>query len=336
MTSKNQNRNGITTAIIFTGEIRTLKKTISFMKNNLIITGKEYIFATLDSENDRDKKDAEFMMKKWFGNQLISIDWLNSSRDHFLMNSMYNLTNFIKQDWWKRFLTRGGSMIEYYQMFVSYTKIIEHEMKQGKKYDFIFRCRTDTIFNIPLDYNWLYIKEETIKNRINTIKTILSTNNNEKIFTIFMSTLLNFGVENLEKKDFEIMYKQDSMEAQLFDPCDYLLTEIIKTLDCGLIKKYICNGRYILTIRKNLMYLCKRDFFHVIPSIGVCYGMVQQIGNKQQFNAESQFRLFCKNSGLSVFNYNNHYDNSSLYEYDEKKFIQNGKCLAKMYCIVRK
>ena len=70
--------------------------------------------------------------------------------------------------------------------------------------------------------------------------------------------------------------------------------------------------------------------------------------NKQNdpycYNSETQFELMCQHSKLSVFDYGDHTDDSSLYKYDESTFFDGvvteneplGKCKARLYCLVRK
>jgi hypothetical protein len=41
--------------------------------------------------------------------------------------------------------------------------------------------------------------------------------------------------------------------------------------------EYIHHGRYILTFRRNLLYIVKRDFFDIIPSLGYSYGLVRHL-----------------------------------------------------------
>jgi hypothetical protein len=113
-----------------------------------------------------------------------------------------------------------------------------------------------------------------------------------------------------------------------------------KIPDIENLNDYIKNGSYILTLRSNLLYIAKRDFFYLIPSLGTFYGYMRypEIDPVYWWNAECQFEGACYNSNLNIHNYSTMFDEKSLYEYDEKRYFDlNYNILnpVMLYCLVR-
>ena len=96
----------------------------------------------------------------------------NSIQDNLLNNMQINKKNY-------NYLKTSGSMIEYYQLYLSYQSLLEYEKSQNIKYDYVVRLRTDVIYTQPLTFNFinfpLSCKEsfnfeiEDFKNNITTI-----------------------------------------------------------------------------------------------------------------------------------------------------------------------
>jgi hypothetical protein len=106
---------------------------------------------------------------------------------------------------------------------------------------------------------------------------------------------------------------------------------------------YLHHGRYILTIRKNNLYIVRRDLFHLIPTLGTMYGFMRSpIADDYWFNAEGQFRDACYYSCLSIFEYSTAFEEKSLaypHQWNEADFFDlNFECIhpRMLYCVVRK
>ena len=109
------------------------------------------------------------------------------------------------------------------------------------------------------------------------------------------------------------------------------------------LNQYLKQGRYILTIRKNNLYIIRRNLFFMIPSLGTMYGLPRSpAADDYWFNAECQFRSACYYSGISIFDYSSLFEEKSL-EYADKwreaDFFDlefNVINPTMLYCIVRK
>lgn len=228
---------------------------------------------------------------------------------------------------WIQYLKESGSMIEYYQLQTAYRNIMNYEYHNKFKYDYVIKCRTDTIFCQKITFNWLNFTDQVINDRINTIRDVLNTNegnegnkDNEsehlnKIKSIFMNTLL---------------YDTLPCKEHLLNivTCDHYIENTNASNGSNILdmlnSDYINNGRYILTIRVNLLYICKRSLFNLIPSLGTFYGFLQNDHITQYwFNSEQQFVNVCINSYMSIYNYSTYYEEDSLYKYETNKYFSD-------------
>jgi len=338
-------------ATFYTGSVRTLNKTLPYFLNNVLNASKNiqvHIYIVIDAKKE-DRPAVESLLKSKLHSHLISLVWFDHSDPHYTITKQWNLQNIFLEGW-RPYLNNSGSMLEYYQLLLAYQSMLKYEWQKNFQYDYIFRTRTDSVVNTKLDFSWLNLNIEDIKTRIEYIKTQNYTNtdtkySNEDVFKLFMATIYNPKLfHKIDNTDLIVSLDKTKSLASKIDTYDYKLVKAIKTLDPTKIKDFVSNGRYILTIRKNLMYVCKRNDFHLIPMLGVMYALNHHLNDNYTYNAESQFEMMCQYSRLSVFDYGDHLDDSSLYQYEESKFFDGekteneplGKVKARLYCLVRK
>jgi hypothetical protein len=316
-------------AVIYTGALRTVEKTIKYLKKNLILNDNVHIFACL--ENDSNKPTEEWM--KWFheqlGDNLKDIAFGSIRHDGTFINLRERILSFLNiSDNWKAYLRNSGSMIEHYQIWLTNQIMCNYEQKNNFRYDYVIRCRTDTIFGKPIDFSWLNYTEENINERLTKIKNILIQNkinyDCNQLLYYFMTTIINEDlIENIQNIDISNTYNE------------------LKNINdsSAFIKNYIDTGRYILTIRENLLYIVKRDYFSLIPSIGLLFGTLRYAKEDPiWYNSEGQFKAACYNSQLMIFDYTTSFENKSLYEFDRSLYFDedyNLKVNNLLYCIVR-
>jgi len=315
-------------AVLFTGALRTIKKTIRYFKENVLLNSDVHIFVCV--QNDTDTPDIEWneWITKEMGQNVKNIEWFNiTQHPHWLQNREYLLSNMAIGEHHKHYLRNSGSMIEYYQLQLAYIKMTNYELLNNFKYDYIIRTRTDTVFAKPIDFHWLNWSDNDVKNRIELVRKELVESNitasHENIIRYFMNTLLSDTlINNIYKLTGSFYQNRDSLPS----------------LDN--LNNYIKNGAYILTFRSNLLYVVKRDLFYLIPSLGTMYGFLlsDKTDPSYRWNAESQFQAACYNSNLTIFDYSAEYDEKSLYEYDEKKYFDTEFNILNphmVYCLVR-
>lgn len=319
-------------AVIYTGEIRTFEKTINFFQRNVLRGDSNvHVFATLQS-NEKDRYGK--MLFEKIGENLKSLEWLEKDDAKWLSIKHRQLEKMNIWQELKLYLSNGGSLIEYYQLKLSYQKLVEYEKNNNITYDYIVRCRTDTIFNKPIDFSWLSLSDKDIEERMSKIPV---TNVTEKL-VYFMATIVSGDLLNNFSDLVEIYsdspFPQESYYLSMYDK--YLRNYLANTSNHNL-REYINKGRYIIAIRKNLLYIVKREFFNNIPDLGERYGEYNFFKNEYWWNAESQFRSACAESFLSIFNYDTHSEEKSISNYREEDFFKNGEIINKnsLYCLVR-
>jgi hypothetical protein len=327
-------------AIILTGSLRTFKRTSKFTKRNILdCVGDNDLFLCI--QNDSEEKDEKW--EEWIRSEfncIKSIIWFSPAyyQEWFRWRDK-QLDNIILEDYWKNYLKRGGSMIEYAQLQIAYTNMVDVEYKGNFRYDYVVRTRTDSIFSKPVDFHWLKWNIEDIRERKDKIRdklmefNLLSKESKDKdIFRSFMCTIISDDV---------IPNLPNIMTEYVPNP-----TEISCPTTAEEIYEYIHKGRYILTIRKNHLYVIRRDLFYTIPSIGYFYGCLKShMSDECWFNAEGQFRDMCHYSCVSIFEYTTLFEEKSLsmpYEWNESDFFDDDfeikeDCKDKiLWCCVRK
>jgi hypothetical protein len=316
-------------AVLYTGALRTIEKAIKFFKENVVLDENVHIFACIQNDTGKSNEEWTRWIQETLGKNLKHLQWF-SKRDPTWWALQESLVNdLVITDRWKTYLKTSGSMIEYYQMFHAYKQLNRFEAVHGFKYDYILRCRTDSVFVKPIDFHWLHWDESTIEQRIARVKEGLVLKNLEinpsTIFTYFMNTMIHDNtLENIPNIMAELVSGPGFTPPST--PEEY--------------KVYIKEGNYILTMRKNIQYIVRRDLFCIQPSLGVTYGLWKRPGtmNPNWFDAESQFEAINWHAGLTLLSYDTALEDLSLYNYSTETFFKEDGSLkheSMLYFIIR-
>ena len=315
-------------AVIFTGALRTIKKTIRYFKQNVLLNSDVDIFACIQNDTETSNEEWDQWLKQEMGDHLKHTQWFSLS-DHtdWLSLRDKSLSNLTIDEGWKNYIKNSGSIIEYYQMYLAYLKMCHYESGHSK-YDYIIRMRTDTIFAKPVDFHWLNWSDEQVEQRINRINEELTLSEieltPENTLKYFMSTIISDDlIGNIRNVISRYIPNQTSPIP--LSPSD--------------LNNYIKNGLYILVIRANNLYILRRNLFNFIPSLPYMYGFLRSPYNDDYwFNSENQFQAACYFSNLALFDYNTLFEDKSLYEYDEKRYFDLDFNIINpymLYCLVR-
>lgn len=318
-------------AVLLTGALRTIRKTIKYLKKNLLLTSDVDVFMCVQNDSSEiNKLEWEKWFKETIGLHLKSLDWFSlDSYPEWVKQRDTLIEHILIPEEWKSYLRSSGSMIEYVQLQISYLKMSLFEQENNFNYSYIVKSRTDTIYTKPIDFHWLHWTDAQIEFRIENVIDEMKFNNielNDKnIVKYFMTTIFSDDlILNIKDMISEMIESRDGPFPNLTP----------KELN-----NYIKFGSYILTIRANNLYIVRRELFSLIPSLGTMYGMLHYPQEDEYwFNAENQFRAACYNSNLTIFNYDNLFEGKSVYEYDEKRYFNSNYDLKQsrmMYCIVR-
>ena len=315
-------------AVILTGALRTIKKTIKYFKQNVLIGSNVDVFMCIQNDTSLSNEEWETWIRNEMNGHLKHITWFSLSahqqwihfRDNLLSHSLIDNN-------WKEYLKNSGSMIEHYQMYLCYLEMCKYESLNGH-YNYIIRCRTDTIFGKPIDFHWLQWTDHQVEQRMAKINLELHQLGKEitpiNTLKYFMNTIISDSlIDNIPNIDSEYV------------PAKHTSVPIHPSV----LNDYIKNGEYILTLRANLLYIVNRDLFQIVPGLPFLQLFLHSPQNTAYwFNSEEQFQAICYLSNLTIFNYSTNYEGTSLYEYDEKKYFDDNYNLISphlLYCLVR-
>lgn len=311
-------------AVLFTGALRTIRKTLPFLKQNVLLNKETVMFACCQNDSDVPDTEWEQWLAEEIGTALLSFQWFQPSDPHWLSTRDRQLANMAIGASTQHYLQTSGSMIEYYQLQTAYTAMCAHEFTSHTKYEYVVRVRTDTIFAHPIDFHWLQWTEEEIAQRLDSIRAQQPDATDSRLLQYFMTSVIaDDTIDNLAN----------------FTGCCHLGRSPEPAL--SELREYLLRGSYILTFRKNLLYIARRDLFYCIPALGSLYGLFTSPHTLPHFrwNAESQFQAACYHSNVAIFDYCTPLEDQSLYMYDEQRYFDTDfkiHNLLILFCLVRR
>jgi len=323
------------TAILFTGALRTVKKTMRYLKQNLLLHREVHVFACLQNTSSDSTDTWNIWLRTVLGAHCISITWIDQTvlsqwepqREHLLRMMS------ISEDW-KNYLRNSGSMIEYLQLQYAYLAMCNYEQLLGFQYDYVIRARTDTVITKPLDFHWLRWSDDEVEERMELIYQTLvkmgMDNGPTSVFSYFMSTVLSDDlIPNLKQLRIGYLPSHSASKQDVPSTAHQL-------------NKYLRSGKYILTVRKNVVYVVRRSLFHMIPALGSLYGTFRSPHSDHcWFNAECQFQGACYHSGLTSHEYSSAFEELPIEQREAWKegdyFDTDFNCRHShmLYCVVR-
>lgn len=289
-------------AIIYTGEVRTIKKVIDTFRQNVLVDPERHVYAILQSE---DTKVYDSFVKDKLKNHLKFIQWFDKNNTTWSLLSD-NLINAMDIDAsWKHYLQHGsGSMVEYYQMYLAYLEIEKYEKANNIKYDYIFRIRCDCIVTRLISFAWKNYTLDDVNNICNDITV--------KHGNIDFNTLANVFMTSI--------YDPIRLNVTTNVTNNYLATPLCNNYK-GILA-LLHKEKYLITFRENVMYFANRDTFRDIYKLGIEYGKFKST-HSHWFDSETQLKLRCTNCGIHVFDSGTTKEIKSLYEYDANNYYDN-------------
>jgi hypothetical protein len=318
------------TVVILTGQLRTIRKTMRFLKRN-VVTGHQDVFACLQNDTQESEESWETWLREeiptfkriiWFSNERCP-EWIPIRTRLVEAMAISNL--------WKDYLKTSGSMIEYYQLYLAYHAMEHYEQRHGR-YDQLVRMRTDSIFCKMIDFHWLDWTVSDIASRWNEItkrleQPVKSAVTHSQVFHTFMGTLLSDDLLT-------------NLPSLLLRTLPHEGAVIPNTMEE--VYEYLHRGRYLIGVRTNNLYVVRRDLFHLIPALGTMYGLFRgPHEDPYWFNAENQFVNACYHSNLTVHTYSTVLEEHSLAypsQWREEDFFVEGepRYPEMLYCVVRR
>lgn len=289
-------------AVVLTGALRTIKSAERFHVRHVLRACPEAtadVFACVQNDTKMPHEDWTAWLQEVFSvSGACHVEWYT----RVMESTWFQIRNRLLERMdispsWKHYLAASGSMLEYYQLYLAYLRMCTVEQKQGWTYDFVIRVRTDSVFAKPVDFHWLkWTPEECAARWTRVSDAIRKPEDHRDVLPAFMATLLSDDVipnlPNIERGG-----------------------EFSATVTKDTVAHYLQHGQYILTFRRNNLYIVRRSLFSLIPSaLAFAYGTLGRYTTEPDywFNAECQFKAVCRAANLDVFDYHTNLEDASL------------------------
>jgi hypothetical protein len=123
-------------AILLTGALRTIRKTMRFFKRNVLCDREKHevaVFACIQNDTAGTEEGWVTWLKQEIGPCLLDVTWFSLERSpHWVTQRDLCLAHLPQvEEGWKEYLRKSGSMIEYYQLQLAYMKMCHTEGKGG-------------------------------------------------------------------------------------------------------------------------------------------------------------------------------------------------------------
>jgi hypothetical protein len=272
-------------AVLYTGQVRTMNNTINYIQN--VVRNKDsHLFGVIQADDGNFEHYSSLIHEKINDSvkSLISYDkgaYIPLREE--LLNNMHIEGN---GEFWKNYLRNSGSMIEYNQLYLAFNEMKKYEELNNIRYDYVIRLRTDVVITRTIDFSWLTLTEEQVESKVNRLKEIYPDYS--------VSRLMN----NLLCEERRSFVNRSDLSVEVSDIIDY-----------------IKNGRYIISLRKNVFYIVKRELVDDFIDIGIKYGSIKDYAYDNWFDAESQLELFLKRANITYFDSVTEVEGDSLYKY---------------------
>jgi hypothetical protein len=312
-------------AIFYTGLVRTLESTIphivNFLNNENYINNCEFgIFCSLQSNSVNEQNYINQTLLANFGNKIKSISWIDKNANEWQNLSTQLVSNIDISESWKGYLLSSGSMIEYYQMYNSYSYMKNYERENNINYDFVLRLRTDVILKDKINFNFQSFTPSLIKEQLIKAQNILNKDSfiNKDVFNYFMNT---FAINNRKTYDInKISISQ--IHENSFDGLQKI--DLNEEEYVNALYNYIQNGDFLLTLRNNVVYFGKAKVFEKIHKLGINYGAYKIAEEPTYwFNAECQLSGICRENNIDYYSSVTNLEGDSLYNYNQSNYFDN-------------
>lgn len=320
---------GMRVAVLYTGALRTVRKTLRYLKENVLSVNHHVdLFACVQNDTDQPDSVHQSWLCDELRDRLVALRWFKlDDFPGWVVWRNKTLEALPISDRWKSYLATSGSMIEYLQLHVAYQDLVAAELRQATRYDYIIRLRPDNMVAKPMDFHWLTWSDQQVADRLAVIRSTPGVPDDDlSVLHLFMVTVFD--------------------DTLLSDPASLIGKTRWRHSDAAVpsaaadVNQYLRAGWYILTMRKNNIYVVRRDLFHLVPGLAYLYGSLRSPLEEQNWwwNSESQFENACYHSGLTMHDYNTTVEDRSLYEYDAARYFDEAGNVVNprlVYCLVR-
>ena len=304
-----------------------MAQTIPWLKSNLIdpLVGRVKVFACLQLDGRRTGarghdfsscEQAKEFLQLELGESLASLRWFSHDDPWYLANrdlAMARMRGTVSKEFREYLGLRSGSMVEYYQMQLSYVDMQDFEQSAGSEFVYVMRMRPDVVPCKRIDFAWLDLDGAAVAKRLARLSELGCPA--KSLAGAFMATLLQ---EDLVENFAKVIVQEEHCGLAVPD-----------SANPEALADYVRMGHYALTFRRNMAYIVRRDLFRVVPALGTCYALLRG-PTTHWCDAESQLRAIFLASGLSVYDYETVLESESLYSYRHVKYFEADGALRKL------
>jgi len=300
-------------AVLYTGETRTIRKAITYVHHIYHENPHADFFAVLQCPEE-ERAEIRQLLETHLGNRLKSVEWFDKNNQGWLNLRTILLDRMAITPQWRNYLENSGSMIEYFQLYLAHNAILAYETAANIRYDFVMRTRPDVILNKPLCLQHL-VNSENYPSIMEEARKCATDEQN--VLYMFMNALVDPG-RIAHAKHLHSNHSTEKYYRDCVDKIDDLAT-------------YVRHGKYLISLRNNVVYITNRENMDAIAKLGYEYGKYRMEGNDYWFNAESQLETICLNNQIALYNSTTDLENASLYEYctanyfDETGALKSGE-----------
>jgi hypothetical protein len=188
----------------------------------------------------------------------------------------------------RAYLEDSDALLEYFRIYKAYSAMVKHEYANKTRFDYIVRIRPDAIFCAPIFFpSHCNLSSDSFSTRLSHIRQKY-TSPNEILAILIHSFFLPHRVESKKPVDF--------MAHSLDD-----LDRLVPSQDEKKLLEFIENGKYMITIGKNLMFVTPRRHFGMLACLGVSYGQHFLPNFKQWLDPPAQFQICALLNGYTIF-----------------------------------
>ena len=325
--------------ILFTGQIRTLKKTIENFKKNILDNNpihNIHIFAVLEYPSNLDPqtqtdyiKSNEHIFYQHLEHHLKNILWIESKDKKLQKFKKDVLDNMDITDYWKDYLgNRSGSISEYYQlnlgieMISQFVEKMKNNGNENFKFDYFMRTRCDIMIPNPITFDPLGDTKENLKKRYECIKELFPEANDKLLYCYYIESLYypfpfpsNARFLMDKNEEYKHKYLLEMYLPKNFDPDVFS-------------RPYEISVPYVSVHRQNLFYIMScipvllnpNQRFMLNSKIKKGLNVNNEKEGLYWFNSENQFQSHHYNENRIQINSHTTLEESSLYNYNETNF----------------
>ena len=340
------------TALLLTGENRTIVQTWRSILENIIVPSNCDVFvhwecsnhghAYVNNNSENNNNDVivnrvERELRQWWGNHVVAIKHITSdekaayilARDEkietqpALQQSVFDRTGINRN-----YLKNSGTLIEYYQIQACAEMMVAHERKMESKYEFVIRSRLDATLTQPLRVpDWFQFSSSVIDNSVTSLMRdgdgdgdgVCNFVQKHDLAMSVARVIASIGCHTRLEDAVNINLVTKVANDTKFLSEELFTKETLSDFMCHCLNTY----RLVWTWRKNMCWICTRSVADNVFNIWDTYGEYDETNDPYAFNSETCFEQHLRHRDIMQLDHWSAEDESHLsYRHKNIKILQ--------------